>query len=181
VDFPPVPHRAAAAHPRRCGPGSSSSGTARRARADAVAVTVEAEGPGGLERRTGEYRLGADGIASTIRKSLRIHYDGWPSKGPFFLVADFEVELDPDVERRLWFDLPFHPGGIVLMHCMRERKWRIDWQIGPDADETTEAAPERLNERMRNVIGDRPFTVLRANTYTFQQRRAGRFRDCRTG
>jgi 3-(3-hydroxy-phenyl)propionate hydroxylase len=147
-------------------------------RQDAASVIVEAEGPAGPERYTGAYLVGADGIGSTIRKALRIPYDGWDAEGRF-LVADFEVDLPLAVERRLWFDPPFSPGGIVLMHCMGERTWRIDWQIDADADEGAELRPERMRERVRNVIGDRPFAVLRANTYTFQQRRARRFRDGR--
>jgi 3-(3-hydroxy-phenyl)propionate hydroxylase len=147
-------------------------------RQGAASVIVEAKGPAGQERYAGAYLVGADGIGSTIRKALRIPYDGWHAEGRF-LVADFEVDLPLAVERRLWFDPPFSPGGIVLMHCMGERTWRIDWQIDADADEGAELRPERLTERVRNVIGDRPFAVLRANTYTFQQRRARRFRDGR--
>jgi 2-polyprenyl-6-methoxyphenol hydroxylase-like FAD-dependent oxidoreductase len=147
-------------------------------RQDAASVIVEAEGPAGHERCTGAYLVGADGIGSTIRKALRIPYDGWHAEGRF-LVADFEVDLPLAVERRLWFDPPFSPGGIVLMHCMGERTWRIDWQIDAAVDEAAELRPERLGERARKVIGDHPFTVLRANTYTFQQRRARRFREGR--
>jgi 2-polyprenyl-6-methoxyphenol hydroxylase-like FAD-dependent oxidoreductase len=148
-------------------------------RQGATSVTVEAEGPAGQELHGGAYLVGADGIGSTIRKALRIPYEGRHAQGRF-LVADFEVDLPLPVERRLWFDPPFHPSGLVLMHCMGERKWRIDWQIDPGADEGAELRPERLIERVRSVIGDRPFAVLRANTYTFQQRRAQRFRDGRT-
>jgi 3-(3-hydroxy-phenyl)propionate hydroxylase len=147
-------------------------------RQSATSVIVDAEGPAGQERYAGAYLVGADGIGSAVRKSLRIPYDGWHAEGRF-LVADFEVDLPLAVERRLWFDPPFSPGGIVLMHCMGERTWRIDWQIDADVDEGAELRPERLRERVRNVIGDRPFAVLRANTYTFQQRRARRFRDGR--
>ncbi|TWF76625.1 pentachlorophenol monooxygenase/3-(3-hydroxy-phenyl)propionate hydroxylase [Pseudonocardia hierapolitana] len=147
-------------------------------RQGAASVIVEAEGPAGQERYTGAYLVGADGIGSTTREALRIPFDGWPAEGRF-LVADFEVDLPLAVERRLWFDPPFSPGGIVLMHCMGKRTWRIDWQIDADVDEGAVLRPERLGERVRNVIGDRPFAVLRANTYTFQQRRARRFREGR--
>jgi 2-polyprenyl-6-methoxyphenol hydroxylase-like FAD-dependent oxidoreductase len=147
-------------------------------RQGADSVIVEAEGPAGRERHAGAYLVGADGIGSTTRKALRIPYDGWQAEGRF-LVADFEVDLPLAVERRLWFDPPFSPGGIVLMHCMGERTWRIDWQIDACVDEGAELRPERLRERVRKVIGDRPFAVLRANTYTFQQRRARRFREGR--
>jgi 3-(3-hydroxy-phenyl)propionate hydroxylase len=147
-------------------------------RQSAASVIVDAKGPAGQERYAGAYLVGADGIGSAVRKALRIPYDGRHAEGRF-LVADFEVDLPLAVERRLWFDPPFSPGGIVLMHCMGERTWRIDWQIDADADEGAELRPERLGERVRSVIGDRPFAVLRANTYTFQQRRARRFRDGR--
>ncbi|MGH3586008.1 MAG: FAD-dependent monooxygenase [Pseudonocardia sp.] len=152
--------------------------TVRTLRQDDTSVTVEADGPDGPERYEGAYLVGADGIGSTVRKSLGIPYEGWQTEGRV-LVADFEVELPLAVERRLWFDPPFSSSGIVLMHCMGERKWRIDWQIDTDADEAAELQPQRLTERVRGVIGERPFTVMRANTYTFQQLRAARFRGGR--
>lgn len=145
---------------------------------DAGSVIVDIEGPDGLEHCAGAYLVAADGIGSTVRRNLGIPYQGWQAQGRF-LVADFAVDLPLAAERRLWFQPKFHPGGIVLLHCVGKRTWRIDWQIDPDADESAELQPERMAERVRAVIGDRPCTVLRANTYTFQQRRAQRFREGR--
>ncbi|WP_037068363.1 FAD-dependent monooxygenase [Pseudonocardia acaciae] len=141
-------------------------------RQDATSVSVSTDG----EAHTADYLVGADGIGSTVRTELGIPYEGWQTEGRF-LVADFEVDLPFAVERRLWFRPPFYPSGIVLLHCMGAGKWRIDWQVDPG--EIVDLDPDRMAERVRAVIGDRPFTVLRANTYTFQQRRAGRFRDGR--
>ncbi|GLW99328.1 FAD-dependent oxidoreductase [Microtetraspora sp. NBRC 16547] len=148
----------------------------RRVDQDRTAVVVEAEGPDGSERYSGEHLIAADGIGSTVRKALGISFDGWQTEGRF-LVADFEVDLPLTVERRLWFNPPFYPDGIVLMHCMGGGKWRIDWQIDSNFDEESELRLERMTGRVRKVIGDLPFTVLRANTYIFQQRRARKFRD----
>ncbi|GLZ43763.1 FAD-dependent oxidoreductase [Actinokineospora sp. NBRC 105648] len=135
-------------------------------------VLVRAESSDGEEVHRGQYVIAADGLGSRVRGGLGIAYEGWQTEGRF-LVCDFVAELPFSRERRLWFDPPFHPGRIVLMHGFGPDRWRVDWQIEPDADEADYLA--RLDELLRGVIGDHEALVLRANSYTFQQRCAERF------
>jgi 3-(3-hydroxy-phenyl)propionate hydroxylase len=44
------------------------------------------------------------------------------------MAADFPAE------RWFWFDPPFHPGQSVLLHRQPDSVWRIDFQLGWDAD-----------------------------------------------
>ncbi|MFF4415436.1 FAD-dependent monooxygenase [Streptosporangium sp. NPDC001559] len=145
---------------------------------DDSGVRVTADGPEGPETHTGAYLVAADGIGSGVRRRLGITFDGWQTKGRF-LVADFEAELPFRRERRLWFNPPFYPEGIVLMHGVSRRLWRLDWQIPLDADADALTEPERVRARIATVIGDHPAKVVRSNTYTFQQCRASAFRSGR--
>ena len=47
-------------------------------------------------------------------------------------------------ERWFWFDPPFHPGQSVLLHKQPDDVWRIDFQLGWDADPEEEKKPERV-------------------------------------
>ncbi|MFI0406741.1 FAD-dependent oxidoreductase [Actinomadura sp. 3N508] len=135
-------------------------------------VVVTADGPDGTETHRAPYVIAADGIGSRVRGGLGIAYSGWQTEGRF-LVCDFAADLPFSRERRLWFDPPFHPGRIVLMHSFGPDRWRVDWQIEPDADENHYLS--RLDDMLRGVIGEHDTRILRANTYTFQQRCAERF------
>jgi 3-(3-hydroxy-phenyl)propionate hydroxylase len=51
-----------------------------------------------------------------------------------FLIADVVMKVDFPAERRLWFNPPFHRGQSVLLHKQADNVWRIDFQLGWDAD-----------------------------------------------
>ncbi len=70
-----------------------------------------------------------------------------------FLIADVVMHADLPAERRFWFDPPFHPGGSVLLHRQADDVWRIDFQLGRDADPDLEREPERVAARVRAMLG----------------------------
>jgi 3-(3-hydroxy-phenyl)propionate hydroxylase len=83
-------------------------------------------------------------------------------------------------ERRFWFDPPFHPGQSVLLHRQADDIWRVDFQLGWDADPEEEKKPERIAPRLRAMLGpDVRFELEWASVYTFQCRRMQRFRHGR--
>ena len=133
----------------------------------------------------GEYRLGcdwllaADGSRSTVRTAL-----GHTSRGQAFrdrfLIADVRMHAPFPAERWFWFDPPFHPGQSVLLHRQPEDIWRIDFQLGWDADPAAERTPERVVPRVRALLGaDVPFELVWVSVYTFACQRMARFRDRR--
>jgi 3-(3-hydroxy-phenyl)propionate hydroxylase len=61
------------------------------------------------------------------------------------------------------------------MHRQPENVWRIDLQLGPDADVETEQQPERVIPRLRKMLGERDFTLEWVSVYRFNCRRLERF------
>ena len=97
-----------------------------------------------------------------------------------FLIADIHMKSDFPTERWFWFDPPFHPNQSALLHRQADDVWRIDFQLGWDADPDEEKKPERILPRLRAMLGeDAEFEIEWASVYTFQCRRMQRFRHGR--
>jgi 3-(3-hydroxy-phenyl)propionate hydroxylase len=68
----------------------------------------------------------------------------------------------------------------VLLHREADNVWRIDFQLGWDADPEAEKQPERVIPRIQAMLGpEREFTLEWVSVYTFQCRRMKRFRHGR--
>jgi len=90
------------------------------------------------------------------------------------------MKADFPAERWFWFDPPFHPGQSVLLHREADNVWRIDFQLGWDADPEAEKQPERVIPRIQAMLGpDRPFELEWVSVYTFQCRRMKQLRHGR--
>jgi hypothetical protein len=57
------------------------------------------------------------------------------------------MKADFPAERWFWFDPPFHPNQSVLLHKQSDNVWRIDFQLGWDADPEEEKKPEKHHSR----------------------------------
>jgi len=146
---------------------------------DGDAVSLQVETPDGAYAVRCDYLVAADGSQSFVRKTL-----GHESKGQTFrdrfLIADVKMEADFPAERWFWFDPPFHPGYSVLLHRQSDNVWRIDFQLGWDADPVVERQPERVLPRVRALLGrDAKFELVWASVYTFSCLRMAAFRDGR--
>ena len=83
-------------------------------------------------------------------------------------------------ERWFWFDPPFHPNQSVLLHREADDVWRIDFQLGWDADPVAEKSPEKVIPRVRALLGpDVEFDLEWVSVYTFACMRMDRFRHGR--
>jgi 3-(3-hydroxy-phenyl)propionate hydroxylase len=123
------------------------------------------------------YLIAADGARSTVRGLLG-HASTGQSFHDRFLIADVRMAADFPPERWFWFDPPFHPGRSVLLHRQPDNVWRIDFQLGPDADPVAERAPERVIPRIQALLGkDARFTLEWVSVYTFACVRMEHFRD----
>ena len=97
-----------------------------------------------------------------------------------FLIADIHMHSDFPTERWFWFDPPFHPNQSALLHRQADDVWRIDFQLGWEADPDEERKPERILPRLRAMLGeDARFEIEWASVYTFACRRMQRFRHGR--
>ncbi|MBR9910071.1 MAG: FAD-dependent oxidoreductase [Gammaproteobacteria bacterium] len=131
--------------------------------------------PDGDYRMTCDYLLVADGANSKIRDML-----GLESKGQVFqdrfLIADVVMKADFPTERWFWFDPPFNPGQSALLHRQADDVWRIDLQLGWDADPEEEKKEENIRPRLQQMLGDEvEFELEWASVYTFQCRKMDNF------
>ena len=144
---------------------------------DGVRLTIETpDGPYAIEA---DWLIAADGARSTMRDLMGLGFSGVTFEDKF-LIADVRMAADFPTERRFWFAPTFHSGQSALMHRQPDNVWRIDLQLGPDADAALEQQPERVMARLRKVLGERPFELIWVSLYTFNCRRLDRF-DARSG
>ncbi|HSV80025.1 MAG TPA: FAD-dependent oxidoreductase [Ramlibacter sp.] len=150
-------------------------------RADHVLVTVET--PEGNYQLEAGYLTACDGSRSTVRQLL-----GEESKGRVFrdrfLIADVKMKLAQPAERWFWFDPPFHRNQSVLLHMQPDGVWRIDFQLGWDADPEHEKRPENIIPRVKEMLAhsslkDAEFELEWASVYTFACLRMDSFRHGR--
>ncbi len=143
-------------------------------------ATIEVETPDGRHMLHADWLLACDGARSFVRDSLGLPFVGKVFRDRF-LIADVVMKADFPAERWFWFDPPFHRGGSVLLHRQADDVYRIDFQLGWDADPEAEKEPGRVAARVREMLGpDRPFELEWVSVYTFRCRRMEQFRHGRT-
>ena len=90
------------------------------------------------------------------------------------------MKADFPTERWFWFDPPFHKGQSVLLHKECDNVWRIDFQLGWQADPNEEKKPENVIPRIQAMLGpDVEFELEWVSIYQFACRRIDRFRHGR--
>jgi 3-(3-hydroxy-phenyl)propionate hydroxylase len=142
-------------------------------RNDGARLTIET--PDGPYRLDADWVIAADGARSTLRRLLGLAILGEAFEDRF-LIADVRMAGAFPPERWFWFDPPFHDGRSALLHKQPDDIWRIDLQLGPDADPIEEQKPERVVPRLRQMLGaDAKFSLEWVSVYTFQCRRLKRF------
>ncbi len=142
--------------------------------ADHARVTVET--PEGNYQLDADWLVACDGARSPVRQLI-----GQESKGRVFrdrfLIADIKMPMDKPAERWFWFDPPFHRNQSVLLHMQPDGVWRVDFQLGWDADPEVEKRPENIKPRIDALLGgDAQYTLEWASVYTFACLRMERFR-----
>ena len=146
---------------------------------DADRVTLRVATDDGDYGLTCDWLLVCDGARSPVRHMLGLDFEGQAFRDRF-LIADIHMRSDFPAERRFWFDPPFHPNQSVLLHRQSDDVWRVDFQLGWDADPELEKQPERILPRLRAMLGpDAQFEIEWASVYTFQCRRMQKFRHGR--
>ena len=137
-----------------------------------VEVTVETGG----ERYAlgGRWLLACDGSRSTVRQLMGLEFEGTTFEERF-LIADVEMKADFPAERWFWFEPEFHSGQTALLHKQPDDIYRIDLQLGWDADPEVERQPRNVIPRIARAVGGRPFELDWVSVYTFRCARLARF------
>ena len=111
---------------------------------------------------------GARGDA--LRRMLGLSFEG-STPGDRLLSCDVRTDLPGwERERRSYFDPVWDPGRQVLVHPCPGSTFRIDWHVPPDVDIDAEEASGRLDARVRQVIGERPYELVWTSVHRFQFR-----------
>jgi 3-(3-hydroxy-phenyl)propionate hydroxylase len=139
---------------------------------DGARLTIET--PDGRYRLDTDWLIAADGARSTVRSLLGIDFAGVTFEDKF-LIADVHMAADFPTERRFWFAPTFHSGQSALMHRQPNDIWRIDLQLGPDADALAEQEPQRVRARLDKVLKPNAYELEWVSVYTFNCRRLDRF------
>ena len=132
---------------------------------------IRLETPDGPYELEADHLIACDGSRSTVRQLMGLSFEGRVFEDRF-LIADVKMLADFPAERWFWFDPPFNPGQSALLHKQPDDIWRIDLQLGRDADPVEERKPERVRPRLEAMLGkDRPFEFEWISIYSFQCRR----------
>jgi 3-(3-hydroxy-phenyl)propionate hydroxylase len=128
------------------------------------------------------YVIACDGSRSTVRKIMGLETTGRVFQDRF-LIADVKMKAEFPTERWFWFDPPFHPNQSVLLHRQPDNVWRIDFQLGWDADPEVEKLPENIMPRVKALLSHGvkkgeptpEFELEWASVYTFACQRMDKF------
>jgi 3-(3-hydroxy-phenyl)propionate hydroxylase len=142
-------------------------------------VRLQIETPDGVFALEAGWLVACDGANSSIREMIGAEFRGRFFQDRF-LIADVHMKADFPTERWFWFDPPFHRNQSVLLHRQADGVWRVDFQLGWDADPQEEKKPERVLPRLQAMLGsDTEFELEWVSVYQFACRRLDRFRHGR--
>jgi 3-(3-hydroxy-phenyl)propionate hydroxylase len=146
-------------------------------------VTLTIATPDGDYRLEADHVVACDGSRSALRRLLGLESTGRTFRDRF-LIVDVRMKFDAPAERWFWFDPAFHPNQSVLLHRQPDDVWRVDFQLGWDADPQEEKKPENIVPRVKALLAhsamkDAEFELEWASVYTFSCQRMARFRHGR--
>ncbi|MEV5838737.1 FAD-dependent oxidoreductase [Nocardia sp. NPDC052112] len=143
---------------------------------DAVVATVT--GPDGVEEIGARYLVGADGGASTVRKTAGIGFEGSTDEADRMIIVDAAVDV---LSRDRWHVWP-RPGGRFVGACPLPHSDRFQVMIRLNLGEEPALDEESLNARIHSQTGDKGFrlsdigwkSVFRPNIRLADRYRSGR-------
>ncbi len=141
---------------------------------DHAVLTVET--PDGVFQMEADWVIACDGANSDTRRMVGGEFTGQFFQDRF-LIADVVMKAEFPTERWFWFDPPFHRNQSVLLHKECDNVWRIDFQLGWDADPVEEKKPENVIPRIQAMLGqDVEFELEWVSVYQFACRRIDKLR-----
>jgi 2-polyprenyl-6-methoxyphenol hydroxylase-like FAD-dependent oxidoreductase len=140
---------------------------------DGVRATVST--PDGPRRLEGSYLIGADGPASTVRRSLGIEFDGftYPER---FLIASTTVDLRELVTDLADVNYIADPHQwLFILHT--PESWRAVWPVPADVPPEEATSPEALQAHLQAFAAYPPgYPIVDSQLYNVHQRVAATFR-----
>ncbi len=144
---------------------------------DKPIITIET--PDGAYQLSCDWLIVADGANSKVRTAVGLESTGQIFQDRF-LIADIVMKAGFPPERWFSFDPSYHRGWSTLLHKQADDVWRLDFQLGWDADPEEEKKPENIIPRVKGMLGDDvEFELEWASVYTFTCRKMDKFRHGR--
>ncbi|WP_417624499.1 FAD-dependent oxidoreductase [Paremcibacter congregatus] len=139
-------------------------------------TVLEVETPDGVFTMESDWMIACDGANSGVRNMVGAEFTGQFFQDRF-LIADVVMQADFPTERWFWFDPTFHKNQSALLHKQADDVWRLDFQMGWDADPVEAVKPENVIPLIKAMLGeDVEFELEWVSIYQFACRRIDNFR-----
>ncbi|VAV96962.1 2-polyprenyl-6-methoxyphenol hydroxylase and related FAD-dependent oxidoreductases [hydrothermal vent metagenome] len=139
-------------------------------------TSLQVETPDGVFTMECDWMIACDGANSMVRDMVRAEFTGRFFQDRF-LIADVVMKADFPTERWFWFDPLFHRNQSALLHKQSDDVWRLDFQMGWDADPKEATKPENVIPLIKAMLGDdTEFELEWVSIYQFACRRIDNFR-----
>jgi 3-(3-hydroxy-phenyl)propionate hydroxylase len=138
-------------------------------------VVLDIETPDGAYRLAADWVIDASGLASRIRQELgapmaaELGEDRW-------CISDVRFKKALPNERWTWAKAAFNDGRAVWQHPMADGVWRLDYQMGADADPKTIADPATVKDRLRGHLGETEVEIVWVGPYGYRTQLMDSFR-----
>lgn len=142
-------------------------------REDHVALAVET--PDGSYTLEAEWVIDASGLASLIRGALGAKMAAEQGEDRW-CISDVRFKTSLPAERWTWAKAAFNDGRAVWQHPMADGVWRLDYQMGPNADPKTIADPETVRDRLRRHLGETEIEIVWVGPYGYRTQLMDHFR-----
>src|SRR5450755_4136855 len=119
---------------------------------DEDGVVVAVETPAGTYELEADWFIDATGANSRIRETMGLEVNASRSADRW-CISDVKFKKPFATERWTWIDAPFNEGRAVWQHLMADDVWRLDYQMGEDADPESISRPEVAGARLREQLG----------------------------
>jgi 3-(3-hydroxy-phenyl)propionate hydroxylase len=144
--------------------------------ADHVALEVETQD--GAYTLEAEWVIDASGLASRIRGALGAKMAAEQGEDRW-CISDVRFKKALPAERWTWAKASFNDGRAVWQHPMADGVWRLDYQMGPNADPETIADPATVRDRLRRHLGTSEVEIVWVGPYGYRTQLMEQFRHGR--
>jgi 3-(3-hydroxy-phenyl)propionate hydroxylase len=138
-------------------------------------AVLDVETPDGRYALEADWVIDASGLASVVRQTLgakittEMGEDRW-------CISDVRFKKPLPNERWTWAKAAFNDGRAVWQHPMADGVWRLDYQMGANADPQKIADPDTVRDRLRRHLGETEVEIVWVGPYGYRTQLMDSFR-----
>lgn len=130
-------------------------------------VRLAVETPDGSYALEAEWVIDASGLASRIRGALGAKLEAELGEDRW-CISDVRFDKALPPERWTWAKAAFNDGRAVWQHPMADGVWRLDYQMGANADPQMIADPATVRDRLRRHLGEAKVEIVWVGPYGYR-------------